>query len=326
MSLLFDFPPILSDGLPASGGTDANAALTGGLLDKTTPLPAPVPPPGTSGVADSLAASARAASAAQPASSVVEIRDAFGNPVATGGDTMVLGDSTLFLPQNGSQAFFTSQGISPSSPIALSTSDQYRVSDDERFFSYAGSDMRALLEIASPGPGAKHASKQLIELVTLSVSVHREKAQIRALGYINPKGFARGKRTCAGTMILTQFMVDVLYRFLDDPSPHDLSKDSITVKPDQLPPFNMTLLFADEYGNASYRRLTGIEFVTDGTTYSANDMITEQSVSYYAADFTPLLPMTRSGLLSHQSGITSAGRTVKQIRQEQAKTAGVWPL
>ena len=49
-------------------------------------------------------------------------------------------------------------------------------------------------------------SKQLLECTTLTVSVHRVKSPVRACGYINPKGFARGGRTIAGTMILTQFI------------------------------------------------------------------------------------------------------------------------
>ena len=71
--------------------------------------------------------------------------------------------------------------------------------------------------------------------MTLTVSVHREKAPARACGYINPKGFARGRRTIAGTLILTQFTVDVLFRFLQAVMPNDLSKDTTYVKPDQIP-------------------------------------------------------------------------------------------
>ncbi len=99
----------------------------------------------------------------------------------------------------------------------------------------------------------------------MTVSIHRVKSPVRACGYIGPKGFARGARTIAGTLILTQFNVDALFRFLQAVLPHDFSKDTTYFKLDQLPPFNATILFSDEYGNASYRRLLGLEFVTDGT-------------------------------------------------------------
>ena len=79
---------------------------------------------------------------------------------------------------------------------------------------------------------------------------------------------------------------------------NDSSKDSQYVKVDQLPPFNLTLLFCNEQGYASYRRLLGVDFVTDGTVYSINDMFPEQTISYVAADFTPLLPLDVSSLFA----------------------------
>ena len=150
--------------------------------------------------------------------------------------------------------------------------------------------MRVLLEVVTadlPLNSQIRMSKVLVEASTLTVSIHREKAPVRACGYINPKGFARGRRTIAGTMILTQFSIDVLFRFLQAVLPQDFSSDSTYVKVDQLPPFNVTILFADEYGNASYRRLLGLEFVTDGTVYSIQDLLTEQTLSTMASDFTP---------------------------------------
>jgi len=165
-------------------------------------------------------------------------------------------------------------------------------------------------------------SKQLLECTTLTVSVHRVKSPVRACGYINPKGFGRGGRTIAGTMILTRFTCDVLYRFLQAVLPSDLSKDTLYVKVDQLPPFNLTMLFADEYGNKSQRRILGMEFVTDGTVYSINDLLSEQTISFMAADFTPLLPLNETPVFNPEiSGVKSfttsqayqAERTVSDI-------------
>lgn len=145
---------------------------------------------------------------------------------------------------------------------------------------------------AAPPKKTEEMTQALVECSTLTVSVHREKAPVRACGHINPKGYARGRRTIAGTMILTRFTVDVLFRFLQAVLPQDFSKDTTHFKPDQLPPFNATILFSDEYGHASYLRLLGFGFVTDGTVYSIQDMTTEQTVSYMASDFTPLMPVT----------------------------------
>lgn len=192
---------------------------------------------------------------------------------------------------------------------------------------YTGSDIRVIVDLVAADTASKTKSetKQLIECTTFTISIHREKAAVRAAGYINPKGFARGRRTIAGTMVLTQFTVDVLYKFLkgQQMSSHDLSKDTQYVKVDQLPPFNMTLLFTDEYGNVSYRRVMGVDFVTDGVVYSSNDMLAEQTVSYMASDFTPLLDIDTSALFRPEtvSQMFAPERTVQTVLSSLAQFA-----
>lgn len=119
---------------------------------------------------------------------------------------------------------------------------------------YSGSDLTVILEIANDGtdPSRTRFSKVLTELSTITVSIHRVKSPAAALGYINPKGYARGRRTIAGTVIFTKFGQDVLADFLSSAAfTSDLSKDSTYTKVDQLPPFNLTMLFANEYGAIS---------------------------------------------------------------------------
>ena len=78
---------------------------------------------------------------------------------------------------------------------------------------------------------------------------------------------------------MTKFTTDVLYAFLNSGAfTSDLSKDTTYMKVDQLPPFNLTLLFADEYGNTSSQRLLGVELVTSGDVYSIQDMLSEQTI------------------------------------------------
>jgi hypothetical protein len=95
------------------------------------------------------------------------------------------------------------------------------------------------------------------------------------------------------------------------------------VKVDQLPPFNITLLFTDEYGNVSYRRVLGVDFVTDGVVYSSNDMLTEQTVSYMASDFTPLLDIDSSALFRPDilSRVFAPERTVQTVLSSLARFA-----
>jgi hypothetical protein len=102
---------------------------------------------------------------------------------------------------------------------------------------FTGSDLKVILEVANVGStqGQIRLSKVLTELTTITVSVHRVKSPARALGYINPKGFARGTRTIAGTMVFTKFGQDVLADFLTSSAfTYDLSKDTEYVKVDQV--------------------------------------------------------------------------------------------
>jgi hypothetical protein len=182
---------------------------------------------------------------------------------------------------------------------------------------FTGSDLRIMLEVADPpkiGDAKARFNKQLLECTTLSVSVHRSKAPVAAAGYINSKGFARGRRTIAGTMVMTQFTTDVFLRFLQDVLvKEDASKSDYYSKPDQIPPLNMTMFFSNEQGFASYRRVLGIEFVTDGVVYSSQDMLSEQTISYYAADITPLLPLTLSALNMPQDRRRKREKTIQDI-------------
>lgn len=165
-------------------------------------------------------------------------------------------------------------------------------------YSFTGSDVRLLLSLTDTPADSRSYYKQLLESTTITVSVHREVAPVRAGGYINPKGFALGKRTIAGTLILTQFTVDTLHNFLQSVNVTDGSKDTSFTKVDQLPSFNITMLFTNESGFVSYRNLLGVKFVTDGTVYSIQDMMTEQTLSYMALDFTPLLPANINNLFT----------------------------
>ena len=97
---------------------------------------------------------------------------------------------------------------------------------------YSGSNCKVILEMRQlAANGAPRFSKQLLELTTMSVSVHRAKAQARAAGYINPKGIARGGRTIAGTMVMTKFAAEVLLRFLASGLTSDKTRSLRPMKP-----------------------------------------------------------------------------------------------
>jgi hypothetical protein len=219
------------------------------------------------------------------------VRDANGVPVAP-----VLAAPPQINVGSGATMSFNSKTLQAQITPALSipSNSIQDLVGSTQFFS--GSDIRLMIELANP-LGNKRYAKQLMECTTLSVAVFRAKDAVRAGGFIGAKGYSRGGRTIAGTLVLTQFSQDVLFEFLSAYGLGEKSKSNGFAKIDQLPPFNITAIFTNEYGYASYRRLTGVEFIQDGTVYSINDAFSEQTISYVASDFTTLMPLTLAGVM-----------------------------
>ncbi len=129
----------------------------------------------------------------------------------------------------------------------------------------------------------------LATLQTLSLQTFREKVAVRALGNSYCKGYTRGPRTIAGSMIFTLFNEHALAKLIRSMS----SKASIygerdaalsSLIADQLPPIDLTIVMANEYGQLAQMGIYGLEFVTDGLTMSVEDILTEEVVQFVARD------------------------------------------
>lgn len=149
--------------------------------------------------------------------------------------------------------------------------------------SYSGSDIIASINI----PG----NKPMVfgELQTISYSIHREKHPVRTLGRINPKGFTYGGRTIAGSMIFTVFDRHVIQNAIlkelintDHGSYGDLRQLARIMVADEMPPFDVTISFTNEYGYASRIAIYGITIVDEGQVMSIDDVITENTMTYMA--------------------------------------------
>ncbi|MHA2063334.1 MAG: hypothetical protein ACXABY_03015 [Candidatus Thorarchaeota archaeon] len=130
----------------------------------------------------------------------------------------------------------------------------------------------------------------LATLQTISVQSHREKFAVRSLGRSYVSGYTRGPRTIAGSMIFTIFNEHALYkliRAMDDAAiAGETHIDTFlsSLIPDQLPPLDLTIVFANEYGSLSKMGIYGAEFVNDGVTMSIEDLMTENVVNFVARD------------------------------------------
>lgn len=133
-------------------------------------------------------------------------------------------------------------------------------------------------------------TKVLAELQTLSVSVYREKAPVRACGNVGVLGYTRGPRTVAGSMIFTVFDRNVLFELLDISS-YDADDQFRAAIKDQLPPMDITITFANELGALSRMSIYGLEFVSEGQTMSIEDIILEDVCQWVARDYDPMTPV-----------------------------------
>lgn len=138
------------------------------------------------------------------------------------------------------------------------------------------------------------STKVLAEIQTLSVSSHREKFPVRALGGTYPKSFTRGPRTIAGSMIFTVFDRNVLEEFLEaHPSDFDAHNPTTTAIIDQIPPFDITVAFANELGQVSRMAIYGVELINEGQTMSIEDLLLENVVQFTARDYDPMRAVSR---------------------------------
>lgn len=160
---------------------------------------------------------------------------------------------------------------------------------------------------------ATFVTKTLAELQTISVSTYREKYPVRSLATTYPKGFTRGPRTIAGSMVFTVFDKNILYEILAaDPTEFDTNNVFTSGLIDQLPPFDITILFANELGQRSRMALYGVEFVSEGQTMSINDIFIENTIQYVARDVDP---MTRTQD-NRNKVLTAGSKLASDLRKE----------
>jgi hypothetical protein len=161
--------------------------------------------------------------------------------------------------------------------------------------SFAGVDINATIIVPNidraTGTLGESDILEMAELQTISYSIHRENSPIRTLGHVNPKGFVKGGRTIAGSLIFTVFNEYAFYRIKE--FRQMMAETGLFFAPlaDMLPPFDIVLSFFNEYGLAAKMKLYGVTIVDEGGTMSVDDLITEQTYTFMARGIQPLLSM-----------------------------------
>ncbi len=176
--------------------------------------------------------------------------------------------------------------------------------------SFSGHDMVVVFEI--PVDGGASISEVIGSLQTITYSVHQEKSPVRGIGDMNVKGYVFGPRTIAGTMIFTVFnkhwAKNIMNKYLQ------AVKKSAHFLVDELPPFNVTISCANEYGNKAHLALFGVTFVNEGQIMSINDNYTENTFEFFATDVDYLDDIDRgekslSPKTNNNGSISSNGNT-----------------
>lgn len=203
-----------------------------------------------------------------------------------------------------------------------------------QFTSFSGVDIRVVID-----------GEPIGSLQAISYAVQREKAPIYVMGKVDPLSFSRGKRGIAGTIITLMLdqhvMLDTPFSnrlFIADkdeiyPSTSELNDasrldDLDSLDPnftfdagnlasayeasgawyvDQIPPFDVAIIAANEYGKAATMRIYGIEILNEGSGFSVDDMVIENQMTYVCRT---ILPWQRLGSWDfNQAGVpfTSVG-------------------
>ena len=165
---------------------------------------------------------------------------------------------------------------------------------------------------------------QLGSLHTFSYSSFREKFAVRSLGRSHAQAYTRSARTIAGTMVFNVLQSHELmklaseeYRIDDKSSVHPRA-----VMLDQLEPFDLLLLFVNEYGGYSMMHLFNVEVSSEGQQMSVDDIITHNTLNYYATDLVPMTSLGNS-FESYQDMVLKVNPKYSGVNDDSSSQSGI---
>lgn len=160
--------------------------------------------------------------------------------------------------------------------------------------SFSGCDMAVTCNILNQ-------TISLGSLQTISYSIHMDRQPVRSIGNINAKDYTLGPRTIAGSLVFAVFDKHLLYHMIEAfwnnktntyasneytkvASKYQSLTESRHILADELPPFDITISFANEYGTQSKAAIYGVRLVNEGQVMSINDIYTENTYQFVATD------------------------------------------
>lgn len=146
--------------------------------------------------------------------------------------------------------------------------------------SFSGADMVATCQMTAPDGTTDIYT--IGSMQTLTYSIHMERRPIRSIGNINAKDYVMGPRTIAGSLVFAVFNKHFAYEATQNIAKK--YKPNYAFLTDELPPFDMTVSFANEYGAKSRLVIYGIRLINEGQVMSVNDIYTENTYQFVATD------------------------------------------
>lgn len=152
--------------------------------------------------------------------------------------------------------------------------------------SFSGCDMIVTARLTKvEGYKIHEKTYSLGSLQTLSISTHQDKRPVRAIGNMNAIDYTMGQRTIAGSMVFAVFDRHFASAIFDDLKE---IKGSSIILADELPPLDITITFANEYGRTSRMAVYGVRLINEGQVMSINDVYTENTYQFVANALEPL--------------------------------------
>lgn len=145
--------------------------------------------------------------------------------------------------------------------------------------SYAGADIKVTMSM----PGIS-APLTFGNLRTISISTRRQVVPVPIIGSTNIRGFTRGHRIIAGSLIFASFNT---YTFHLIEGLKNMPAGG-KVLADMLPPFDVTITQINEYGDMSSMVVRGVTIVDEGIVFSTDDIFSEQTHSFVARELIPV--------------------------------------
>ena len=185
---------------------------------------------------------------------------------------------------------------------------------------FSGADISVIATLNATSQG-KGFAIELGTVQTISCQSHRPKAAVRSIGRSYVKGYTRGPRTIAGSMVFTVLNNHGLKELTDKMDKKQNKTNMPSILADQLLPIDLTFLFRNEYGSISRMALYAVEFLNSGQTMSIEDLLLEEVVQFVARDMDPMAD------ISHQTENLKTGdniMTASNVFKQKSKGYFEW--